>query len=309
MILGMMTGTGSIVGGYWFFGPVAEGGASGGSQLFYLRTQDPTNWSVALRPAPAGFSSITRITSANGAVFMFGAAGQQAVSFNAGASWTACSGLTHDATLDVFWNGNFYYHNTSRSADGITWSAIPSLPSATTIRLARQSDGAIVGWQDFPGYSFQISTDDSVSWTTRSGYGTSGTDTLATDGSRIVFSYAGNVGAYTDDLFATFSSPGGASQYSAYFGGGGFVAKGFPTGLIDMGDGSTQGSATLNVDTGSRQAANVWGGDSIWTAVQITTGTPALNTIHVSTDGAATWSSVAALYGAGQNICSLAQRA
>lgn len=306
MILGMMTGTGAAVGDYWFFGPVAENGASGGSQLFYLRTQDPTNWSVPLRPTPAGLSQITRITSANGAIFMFGSVGQQVVSFNAGASWATCSGLTHDADLDVFWNGDFYYHNTSRSADGVSWGAIPNLPASTSIRLARQSDGAVIGWEFFTQY--HVTVDNGANWTARSGFGTSAPDTMATDGSRIVFNTIGTGPRYSDDLMATFSSSGANTQYSAYHGGGGFVAKAFPQGLRDINDGATQGAITINQPDGSNEAANVWGANSIWAFASPAGGSPVLNNIYISTDGATTWTLEAGIYGGGQNICSTAQR-
>lgn len=306
MILGMMSGRNGLAGEAWFFGPVAQNGAAGGSEAFYLRTSDPTNWAVGLRPLPAPVTTLRRITSANGAIFFIENSTNQAVSFNGGSSWTACSGMSADDELDVFWNGNFYYHSTRRSADGVNWEAIPNLPANTTVRLARQSDGLIVGWQSNTGY--QVSTDDGASWTLRTGYGTSQPNTMATNGERISFNISNTQGRYSDNQMASSTSSGDEVQYSAYCDGVNFVCKANAPGVRELGTDAIQGAITLPVDTNARSDANIFGAPGAFVAALYVTGTPVETTVYVSDDGGITWDNVATLYGGSANIASTAQR-
>lgn len=289
--------------GPWFFGPVAINGALGGSEAYYKTTSDPTDWSAAPVALPVALGGLSRISVANRAVFFMDVgSGLMTVSTDAGATWDTCTGVTIDATLDVFWNGNFYYHNTTRSADGITWGAIPSLPANTKVRLARQSDGAVVGWQTSTGY--QVTVNDGTSWTLRTGYGTDAPDTAATDGSRITFNISSTQGRYTDDLFATATAvPVVNNQYSSYWND---ATYGFKTDLAgarlhDLTDGTTQGGFLVALGVSSRSDANVAGAIGGWIVGNQTAGTPPSNAIEYAAD-AVTFSTVATLYGNGKNI-------
>jgi hypothetical protein len=279
---------------------VAINGASGGSELYYKTTLDPTDWSAAPIALPAGIGNLQRITVANSAVFMIGGSGQ-AVSFNRGASWTACTGLTAVTDLDVFWNGSHYYHNTQRSSDGITWGAIPNLPSNTTIRLARQSDGAVIGFRTSTSL-FQITVDGGTNWTVGTVGPGSNPSTMATDGSRITFNQSGVIGRYSDDLFATGTNSGADTQYSSYEADGVFMCKGLPTGIRRLGNGSTQGTVAVAAPTNANVDPNVFGAESDWIFSSKVAGTPSVNTIYHSADGGATWGVVATLYGNGGNV-------
>jgi len=294
--------------GPWFIGPVAQNGALGGSNLFYKRSFDPSDWSSAPIAGPSGFSAITRISTANRAVFRQGNIGEMAVSFNGGGSWTACTGFVVNTDRDVYWNGNFYYHNTKRSADGITWTDIPNLPASSTVRLARQSDGAIVTFTN--SFAYHISTDDGATWTTRGGYGNTALQ-LATDGERIVFTVSDLSGRYTDDLFATSAAPTGSLiQYSAFHGGGGFLAKTFPRGIIDLSDGSAQSGPVLDVSLcGGDASPSICGAGGVWLALEFrASGAPDTCAVRISTDGGTTWGEAALVYGPVQNIACMSDR-
>jgi hypothetical protein len=190
--------------GIWFAGPVAEDGALGGSEDFFLRAETP-ELLVAATPTPLpseGVGQLQRISTANGLVF-FHRLTTACVSFDEGLTWTACDNSLSSggaAFRDVFWNGNKYYYDTVCSEDGITWTAIPNQPANSSVLLARDSDGAICSHQT--DGTMWISLDDGATWDSKS-FGSFTAPRPATDGERILISSNNGFLYYTDDLFDT----------------------------------------------------------------------------------------------------------
>lgn len=216
--------------GPWMFGPMDSAGGLAGDQDHYIQSFTLAGLETAEpQPLPDSMTSISRISEANGAVFMHGGTGSinARVSFNGGVTWTECDAPLFSSTSDpgdVFWNGNFYYWLNLRSADGITWSAIPNFPAGTpTCWLARESDGLFVvgmtngvihatlddGATAFVAQANRYLNNDSID------------GPFSTNGARILASSSGGIGSgYSDDLFATnavFTTAGGS--YGKFFDG------------------------------------------------------------------------------------------
>lgn len=195
----------------WFFGPVAENGALGGSEAFYKKTTDPTDWSGAPIALPNGMSALGRISQSRGTLFFHPSdANENAqVSRNGGITFAAADHplfATGENNYGIYWNGSYHHFRHLRSADGLTWTAIPNLPLAAAdidSYFARDSDGAVI----LAGVDGNIHTslNNGATWTTRADpYSGATFYPFSTDGDRILGGAGGGIGVgYSDDLFAT----------------------------------------------------------------------------------------------------------
>ena len=186
--------------GSWFSGPVSIGSDQG-----YLKATTPAGL-VTSTPEPLpiqGSGSLLRISCANGKVFMHrDTAG--CMSSDNGATWTACDSSLwlNSWARDVYWNGSKYWYEGICSDDGLTWAAIPNLPSGGRVVMARTSDGMVVV-QDAGGV-FHTTVTDGASWVTRLD-ASSGvrTDIPATDGADFVYTTNDNYPRFSTDNLTT----------------------------------------------------------------------------------------------------------
>lgn len=215
-----------IASGSWLFGPVNQNGVSGGSTDYYLRASTPAALPASTPVAiPSPMSGIGRISVANGLVFLHNDDGSQnaQVSSDGGITWTECDDSLYSAAfgvLDVYWNGAFYYWANIRSADGITWGAIPNFPAVTVDAwYARESDGLyLVAATN--GNIYTTLDDGATAFTTRtSPFGGATFSAFESNGTRIYGGAAGGIGVgYSDDAFATAAtaSATGAGSYKKF---------------------------------------------------------------------------------------------
>lgn len=297
-------------GGGWIFGPVAENGAAGGPQQFYLQADTLEELPLATpRPAPAWMSNITRICrTENGAVFMSsGGAANGAVSFDGGSTWQECNSPI-DQDTDVTWNGNYYYARLLRSADGITWEAIPNLPAGAQRVIARQYfNNPIVAAQTT---KVHVSLDDGGNWVEYAGY--TGLDWYSITPGHLQFKLSHNTfGYYTDDLFKTLKIEHGSitfymyrSFYSDDFSGT-WMCKTFPNGILWTEDGGKTWELTLSVALGSNTDNTVAYGDFTWAAARIVAGSPHQWFLNINREGGKPggWTELATpIYGNGGHL-------
>lgn len=291
--------------GPWFYGPVAEDGPGGGSQAFYKTASNPLNWSGDPIPLPDGMDFLGRISAANGAVFFHGGSAltMARVSFDAGATWSACN-IRLDVNCDVYWNGAFYYNGANMSADGITWAAIPGL-LATPVggtAFARDSDGAV--FVAYPAGTIGISLDNGATWEVKTLPFSAPISGLESDGTRICGSMPTGIGfGYTDDMFTTVTNVigNGFNGYTDFSDG---VWLGRANGFVRRSLTLTAGSFT-NVLTGQGEVGSfskvIGHSPTHWASLQrLDVGQ---YIVQASDDGGITWdASPDTLYGNGENI-------
>ena len=293
--------------GTWFYGPVAENGPSGGSELFYLKADSPGDFASATPVAiPSGLGNLARFSSANGAVFSHGNLGSY-VSFDNGASWTACS-ETLPTNYPVYWNGDYYWCGLRRSADGITWEAVPNIGvNAVAILMARDSDGAVA--YSSTDRTIYVSMDNAATWTLkRTSIWEVSHGMSATNGSRIWWTEDSTRGLYTDNLFENANNTYGTAfqEYTPYYGGG-FVITKANNRLIRTPEDSDVGVIVQDPFLyGAREAQNIaYGGGGLWAAEYSTNdaSSPKQREIWVSSDFGETWASLGfTLYGNGGSL-------
>jgi hypothetical protein len=277
---------GTVPAGPFIFGPVI----SGGSPNFYLKTNDPSDWSGDPIPLPSGISSLVRITQANRKIWMASPV-SLAVSSDGAETWTLCSGVTPREASDAWWNGSYYYYNDKRSLDGITWEAIPNLPSGSTIVLARKSDGLVASWSSptFGQGYYWTTIDNGANWTQSPNYLSAPPTRVATDGSRILFNVEGIRQLRTDDVFVTASIASGLdTTYGTYYGSNVFIAYG-PSQIWNMGNGESRDVA-LSAATGGSNYGGMIEGNGEWAVALSNAGT---TKIYYSSDNGSSFTEVA----------------
>ena len=301
----------SIFGGsVWFTGPVALNGAAGGSENYYKKTEDLTDWSDAPIALPLGKTALQRITSAHTKVWMAFTAGNSVVSSDNGETWTEC-----DVDLpeeEIYFNGRVYVCHTLLSTNGVNWTTIPNLSGTPRFTAARQQDNLIVcAYAPGTATYFEYTFDEGVTWTTVLQGGSFADEdvyslTVGNRTGRINYSLnnvapsSGISGFYTDDLFVTKRLDGGSysGRYESLYGcshlaqieatdrvilskDGGWSWKDADTGL-------TISITERIVDYGKNQ----WG-----IANRVAAGPPNQFSIRYSTDGGDTWNTGDTVYG------------
>lgn len=301
--------------GKWFFGPAAENGVLGGSNAFYLTSDDPTDWSASTPIAlPAGLTALGRISVANGRVFFHSTqVGEMAqVSSDGGNTWTECDHQLWSAShenRDVYWNGSYYYWANVRSSDGVTWVAIPNFPVGITPAswYARTRDGLFLVGAAVDANIYTTLNDGTSAFTTRTtpfGGFAGGYYPFESDGNRIVGANTSGIGnGYSDDIFATAAThipvnTGSTKRWynNVWIGHSVELTRstdGISWGTIQniVNAGGPVGKHTLDVDTRN----GVWG----FIDCQVI-GTSYL--IYTSTDDGQTWVAGDTLYGNGNNL-------
>lgn len=213
--------TANVTNTTWFAGPVLVAA----DPAYYRKAGSPAALISATPIAlPAqGSGALRRISVANGKVF-FHRDTTACVSSDRGATWTACDNSLWGSSWarDVYWNGTKYYYGGVTSTDGVTWTAIPNLPSGGRVQLARTSDGLIVV-QTADGV-FHTSINAGATWTARADFGSSYTSAIATDGARISAASSGGFIYYSDDLLQTILGADPGSAFGSYYANGAFHA-------------------------------------------------------------------------------------
>ncbi len=294
--------------GLWFFGPANQNGVFGGGTGYYLRANTPAELVTATAIAvPSPMTSIGRISVANRLIFLHHGDGSQnaQVSSDGGDTWTACNNSLYSGSfgvLDVYWNGSYYYWADKRSADGITWGAIPNFPAITVDSwFARESDG-LYFVAATNGNIYTTLDDGATAFTTRtSPFSGSTFSAFESNGTRIYGSAAGGIGVgYSDDAFATAATasatgPGGYKRYAATVWLGQRVA-GFMKRSTD-GTAWSDSQATITYMANSHFADY---GDGTFAFCDTT----AANThrIYSSADAGASWANEGLVYGPGASI-------
>lgn len=299
--------TGSVnppeVVGKWIFGPVAQNGAAGGPENYYRTTNDLTDWdSGTLHPLPAWLTSLDRISTANGRVWLYGN-GNSAFSDDRGISWTECDSDLPDEH-NVTWNGDYYYCHAQRSEDGIAWTEIPNLSGIPLDTLARDSDGLIVCTYPTvgPNYLFETSSDNGATWATHTVFG--GISFLATDGGQTQFTYNASSGKRTFD-FTTYYDVSLETAYTPYYGGGIWLRKGFSGRLLRSVDsGASFSIIKFGTSLGAlHQNTVAYSEDQeTWVIANVIAGTPTRWDLEYSITGGASWFAASSLYGTGGSI-------
>lgn len=275
--------------GVWFAAPVAVNGSLGGSENYYVMSSTPQGLSAATPiPFPAELTgSFLRASVANGVVFFHGST-TAAATFDRGDTWEQLN-TALPTDFDVFWNGNYYYCGTQRSADGITWATVLGLPSGTSYVVAKLYQNMIVAVRDPGGSSARVSTsiDDGSSWT----------DFPATlfSNAAMVYMTPGKL----EEFRFTLSSTNGFRTLNSFstvdievFGG----QKPFYSGEADdvwirKGSGNVlyraigNGSWTnvLSLAYGAGGTNNIAWGDGTWAALRNVAGSPAQRYVNWST--------------------------
>lgn len=301
------TSGGIITAGAWISGPVAENDAAGGSERFYRTSNSPIDWYAGqLHPLPVWFGSLSRISAANGVVFLHSGIGSNAaVSFNKGVTFEECNGGITDAE-DVYYNGTKYYCGGRTSSDGITWTAIPNLGANHIATCCRP--GVVV--TSHPGL-FRVSINDGATWTNKpiiNGWDPIGQ--IRTDGSTdFAVTLDSTRGYYTTDDFTNFfPSPavGSAPFFTAYHNAPDSAAniwlrKGFNGRLWRSDDGGDDWDLVLIADLGSAENATVANGTGLWMALEFIGGSPQQWRVRTSTSGV-NWDVGQTLYGDNGNV-------
>lgn len=291
--------------GRWLFGPVAQNGAAGGSMRYYRTCDDAADWSSStLHEAPAWVSQIQKVSTANGNVFMHaGSVANAAVSYDKGVSWEECDSPI-DSSNNVYWNGDYYYCRTQRSANGKNWEVIPNLSGSPSETIARDSDGMIICAHTGagPAYWIETSANNGASWVVWP-MGSS-VSLLATDGVQVQLTL-GSTGGYRTFDFSIFDSVSFETAYDSVFGGAIWLRKGNGGRLLRSSDGglsftiakfgTSLGSGLANTIAYSAQQA-------IWVIANVTAGVPAQWDLEISADSGVTWIPSSTLYGNGGNI-------
>lgn len=287
--------------GKWLFGPVTENGAAGGSQSFYRTTDDLTDWaSGTLHPIPAWMTAMTRASTANGKAWLHGN-GNAAFSSDKGVTWTECDVDLPD-DRDVTWNGNYYYCQDKRSANGINWTTIPNLSGTPQETLARESDGMVICAYASGSDRFEISMNDGASWSVHPYI--ANISLMATSGSMVQFTSGSSSARWTND-FTTFFVPTVSSAYTPYYGAGVWLRKAFGDKILRSGDGGQSFEPILfGQNTGVRTDRTIAYSDDLsqWVVATIESDVVDKWTLKYSSDGAATWDIADTLYGNGGNI-------
>lgn len=298
----------------WFAGPLAISGAAGGSQDYYKRTEDLTDWSGSFLPLPLSKTGLTYISAVHKAVFfMFSGGAASVVSMDTGITWDECN--VDLGMEDVQWNGRYYFCGTRRSQDGITWEAIPNLAGTPDYTRARNSDGLLIcGYSLAPTSFFEYSYDDGTTWTTVN-LALLWEDealfslTLSNRNNRIHYSIGtpGEVtisNRYTDDLFTTdlFYAVSTQGLYYGKYGCSHLIQREYSDVLVLSKDG---GWTSAEVVSATVDPAQHWldYGNNEWAFVnRDALGTPGTYTIKYSVDGGDTWVNGTTLYGNSINI-------
>lgn len=300
--------------GYWFAGPIAINGASGGSENYYKVTNDPTDWSGAPVALPLGRTGLRRISAVQGKVFMSFTAANGVVSSDYGFSWTACD--TSLPNQDVYWNGSYYVCGTIMSADGITWTTIPNLSGTPDFTAARPLDSVIVCLYSATPSRLEYSFDSGANWTVLNPTGTFVNEafyslTLDPNSVRIHWSIAnfsttGISGFFSDDYFVNQQKDGGtfSGVYTARYGCSRLVQYEFSNRLIYSQD---KAFSWVNSQTGLTITSSnhfMTYGENIWAAIsRLSLGPPQSHQVLLSLDGAESWTTgVATLYGSVSSI-------
>lgn len=286
----------------WFYGPVYENGAAGGSEAFYLRTFDPTDWSGEPIPLPEGLTSLGRISVANGRLFFHSASTIEnaQVSADFGHTWTECDHpllIAGNEQFDVYWNGNYYYWHGLRSSDGVAWTTVPNLPAAQIGSwLARESDGLYLVYT-IDGNIHTTLDDAATAFTERTDPlgGPSVFIPFTTDGERIIGGGATGL-CYSDNLFATAATlipDGGHTQ--KYLDGvwGGFNGDNIKRSTTGATFDDVQPIAIVQLFLRLMDAS-----PDVWAFVELEVGADEAP-IWTSTDGALTWTEGETLHGPG----------
>jgi hypothetical protein len=288
----------SIFGGsVWFAGPVALNGAAGGSEHYYKRTEDVTDWSGAPIALPLGKTALQRIMTAHRGVWMTFTSGNSVVSFDAGDTWDECDVDLQEE--DVYFNGRVYVCGSRLSTDGIAWTTMPNMPAdMRAYTAARQQDNLIVCAYNTGTISyFEYTFDEGATWTNVPVAGVFFEEpfyslTLSNRTRRVHWSL-GNVapsvgitGLYSDDLFVNQYRDGGQTvgRYPALYGCSHLMQS---TGTNEM---------ALSKDAG-------WSWSDLSGGINHTGGgSPGTYTIRYSTDGGDTFNTGDTIYGTVTNL-------
>ena len=220
-------------------------------------------------------------------------------------TWTATS-ETLPSTYPVYWDGTYYWTALRRSADGITWTAPPTLPAnATAVLMARDSDGAVaISTSDKKIF---VSTDHGASWTLKR---TSTWDIVhgfsATNGTRVWWTEDSTRGLYTDALFEDANNTYGTNgqEYTPYYGGGFVITKSFNGRIIRTPENSAVGAEVAIINYAGREQQNIAYDGATWACENLVlAASPAQHSIYTSTDGGENWAQITGtLYGDGGNL-------
>lgn len=291
----------NVSGGYWFFGPTSASATPGvGGTSHYMRSRTPDSWGEAPVRAPHAMLSISRISTANGVVFLHGSPAAS-MSRDHGTTWLPCSNALSTAA-DVYWNGSHYYQGALRSLDGESWELIPNLSFVPTSVIARVSDGAVVAYTTSSGGSGVIShsLDNCATWIDIPRSSSMDISTC-TDGDQIWLTINSSSGRRTGDFGATLVSyTGGPSAYSTYWEDGVLLIKS----ANDVRRSENYGALSIvgTFDTGGRSDPMIVGVGDLWVIAEKKSGS--INPIRVSIDRGITFGSpVVTLGGNGGNIC------
>lgn len=286
--------------GKWVLGPVAGDEESG---VYYITADSPYDLPAATPiEVPASGNPLARITAANGVLFMLGVGTTGAVSFDKGATWQSITGV--GGGQNVYWSGQHYYLSTGRSADGVTWSAVPNLTAPVDNFWAR--DGLVVGIDntDLDPY-LMVSHDHAATWDERPVVNGWEINPFMTDvlGNRILFTVDSVRARYTNDNFAhqppIDSTPWPNRTFmaeSVVFGRVGLdeLYKSFDGGL------NYQEDPALEVSHFGASANNYFAyGDNLVVAVEWFPTGPERVVLHISEDFGQTWAETAPIIGNG----------
>jgi hypothetical protein len=292
-----------IAPGFWLYGPTKVGNVSGGAETVFLRTIDPTDWAGATElPIPSPLPAISRLSAANGKLYAHPAseAYNARVSSNGGVTWTECSHPLYTsgyAPGPVWHNGDFYYWRGLRSADGVTFSAIPNLPAVTIERaFGRESDGLYL--IAATNGNIYTTLDNGANWTTRTNPFTgAGFYPFASDGDRIAGAASGGIGyGFSDDEFATAATASGTGPaIGTFVGNGVWIGQRFN--LMRSTDGATY-EQVLDVADAVVPALQPGAyGDGVFVWAEKTQ--PAVSVMHHSDDDGETWETGDTIHGTG----------
>lgn len=292
------------IAGRWFYGPVTQNGPAGGSSLYYMTADHPLDLpSQTPTAVPAWMANFARISTAGDAIFLHANADNGAVSLDRGANWTQTSVIS--ANDNVFYDGDFYYCLSQRSADAITWEPIPNYPAGADATAARP--GALVATQEDVTPGFYVSVNQGASWDFRaavSGWVPS-PYIVPLDSGRFLFTVDSTRGRYTDDLFQNQPQDAFAGQIQRSFKGEGNASYGrsitTDDTILRSVDGGVNLEEILSISGGFGPVGDniLAEGDGILAIIEQVGGSPQQNILHVSTDQGENFTISSTLYGNG----------